>query len=52
MSKHNNVNPGQYKVAGRDKMGKPHDGESTPKQAFAQSRKQERGAAPKPKRKR
>ena len=52
MSKHNNVNPGQYKVAGRDKMGKPHDSENSPKQAFSRSRKQERGAAPKPKRKR
>jgi hypothetical protein len=25
MSKHINVNPGQYKVAGREKMGKPID---------------------------
>lgn len=52
MSKHNNVNPGQYKVAGRDKMGKRHGGESQPKEAFSLSRKQERGAVSKRKAKR
>jgi hypothetical protein len=40
VSKHNNVNPGQYKVAGRDKMGKPHGDQNGPKQAMARSRKQ------------
>ena len=45
MSKHNNVNPGQYKVAGRDKMGKPKGDQDEPKHAMAQSRKQNgRGA--------
>jgi hypothetical protein len=40
VSKHNNVNPGQYKVAGRDKMGKPHSDQNEPKHAMARSRKQ------------
>ena len=52
MSKHNNVNPGQYKVAGREKPGKPLGPEKDQKDTFAQSRKQERGAAGKQRRKR
>jgi hypothetical protein len=47
MSGKNNVNPGQYKVAGREKPGKPLGPEAENKESFAQSRKQERGAAPK-----
>jgi hypothetical protein len=52
MSGKNNVNPGQYKVAGREKPGKPLGPEKDQKEEFAQSRKQERGAHPKPGRKR
>ncbi len=48
MSGKNNVNPGQYKVAGREKPGKPLGPEAEDKESFARSRKQERGgAAPK-----
>ena len=47
MSGKNNVNPGQYKVAGREKPGKPLGPEAENKEAFSKSRKQERGAAPK-----
>jgi hypothetical protein len=44
MSGKNNVNPGQYKVAGREKPSKPLGPEKEHKDAFARSRKQERGA--------
>jgi hypothetical protein len=47
MSRHINVNPGQYKVAGREKPGKPLGIEEEAREAFARSRKQERAAAPK-----
>ena len=47
MSGKNNVNPGQYKVAGREKPGKPLGPEADNKEAFARSRKQERGSASK-----
>jgi hypothetical protein len=47
MSAKNNVNPGQYKVAGREKPGKPLGPEEEAKEAFSMSRKQERGAGPK-----
>jgi hypothetical protein len=54
MSSKNNVNPGQYKVAGREKPGTPL-GQEHDKEAFAESKKQERGstgaAAPKENRK-
>ncbi|MEN3336975.1 MAG: hypothetical protein V7647_651 [Acidobacteriota bacterium] len=46
MSGKNNVNPGQYKVGGREKPGKPLGPEAENKESFAKSRKQERGAAP------
>jgi hypothetical protein len=39
MSKNNNVNPGQYKVAGRDKPGKPRGVESESKEARAKATK-------------
>jgi len=39
MSKNNNVNPGQYKVAGRDKPGKPRGIESESKEARAKATK-------------
>jgi hypothetical protein len=42
MSGKNNVNPGQYKVAGREKPSKPLGTEQEHKDAFARSRKQER----------
>ena len=45
MSKHNNVNPGQYKVAGREKPGKPVGPEKDFKERFSRSLKQERGSA-------
>ena len=51
MSGKNNVNPGQYKVAGREKPGKPLGPEADDKEAFARAKKQERGAGPKPRRK-
>jgi hypothetical protein len=41
MSKRNNVNPGQYKVGGREKPGTPTGTEVEPKQSFAQSKKHE-----------
>jgi hypothetical protein len=43
MSGKNNVNPGQYKVAGREKPGKPLGTERAQKDAFTRSRKQARG---------
>lgn len=45
MSSKNNLNPGQYKVAGREKPGTPLGTEQEQKDAFARSRKQERGAS-------
>ena len=39
MSKNNNVNPGQYKVAGRDKPGKPRGIENESKEARAKATK-------------
>src|SRR3954470_6221841 len=39
MSKHINVNPGQYKVAGREKMGKPVDDTKKLRPQAADSRK-------------
>jgi hypothetical protein len=39
MSKHINVNPGQYKVAGREKMGKPVDDTKKIRAQAADSRK-------------
>ena len=47
MSGKNNVNPGQYKVAGREKPGKPLGPEAEDRETFAKSRKQERGAGSK-----
>ncbi len=44
MSGKNNVNPGQYKVAGRERPSKPLGTEQAHKDAFARSRKQERRA--------
>lgn len=41
MSKHNNVNPGQYKVAGRLKMGDATGQHEQEKQAVAASRQRE-----------
>jgi hypothetical protein len=46
MSKRNNVNPGQYKVGGREKPGTPLGPEGEDKEAFSQSKKQERARAP------
>ncbi len=37
MSKHINVNPGQYKVAGRERMGEPL-GQEKSKQSLAKNR--------------
>ena len=37
MSKNNNVNPGQYKVAGREKLGEPL-GQERDKQEMAKNR--------------
>jgi hypothetical protein len=37
MSKYNNVNPGQYKVAGRERLGEPL-GQEKDKQALAKNR--------------
>jgi hypothetical protein len=51
MSKHNNVNPGQYKVGGREKPGKPTGTEDEPKQEFAESKKHEGGGTVKENRK-
>lgn len=45
MSKHNNVNPGQYKVAGREKPGKPSGPEKEHKERLSRSLKQERASA-------
>jgi hypothetical protein len=45
MSKHNNVNPGQYKVAGREKPGKPLGPENEDKERFSRSLKHERRSA-------
>jgi hypothetical protein len=42
MSKHINVNPGQYKVAGREKMGKPVDATKQIRAQAADSRKKPR----------
>jgi len=42
MSKHINVNPGQYKVAGREKMGKPVDDTKKIRAQAADSRKKPR----------
>ena len=44
MSKNNNVNPGQYKVAGRERLGENLDQERE-KQEFAKNR--ERSGPPK-----
>jgi hypothetical protein len=44
MSSKNNVNPGQYKVGGREKPGKPLGSETDNKERFSRSKKQERGA--------
>ena len=41
MSKQNNVNPGQYKVAGRERMGEPL-GQEKSKQALAKSQEESR----------
>jgi hypothetical protein len=41
MSKHINVNPGQYKVAGRERMGE-NLGQDKNKQALAKSREADR----------
>ncbi len=46
MSKRNNVNPGQYKVGGREKPGTPLGPEREDKEAFSQSKKQERAWGP------
>jgi hypothetical protein len=46
MSKRNNVNPGQYKVGGREKPGTPLGPEREHKEAFSQMKKQERASAP------
>jgi hypothetical protein len=51
MSKHNNVNPGQYKVGGREKPGTPTGTEEEDKQALADSKKSKGGSAPKENRK-
>lgn len=52
MSKHNNVNPGQYKVAGRLKMGDPgtqdHDRQALAKANEPTPRK--KAATPRPSR--
>jgi hypothetical protein len=40
MSKNNNVNPGQYKTAGRDKPGKPRGIENESKEARAKAAKE------------
>ena len=45
MSGKNNVNPGQYKVGGREKPGTPLGPEKDDKEAFTRSKKQERGSA-------
>jgi hypothetical protein len=52
MSRKINVNPGQYKVAGREKPGKPTGVEAEQRERLSQSRKQERGADAKKSRKR
>jgi len=44
MSRKINVNPGQYKLAGREKLGKPTGLEADQKERLSQSRKQERAA--------
>ena len=49
MSKNNNVNPGQYKVGGRDKPGKPRGIENESKEARARSARESRRTAPKQK---
>jgi len=41
MSKHINVNPGQYKVAGRERLGEPL-GQQRDKQALAKNRERAR----------
>ena len=41
MSKHINVNPGQYKVAGRERMGEPL-GQERSKQVLAKQREKTR----------
>ena len=51
MSAKNNVNPGQYKVAGREKPGTPLGPEKEAKESFTRAKKHERGAAPKESRK-
>ena len=43
MSKHINVNPGQYKVAGREKMGKPVDDTRKIRAQAADSRRKKPG---------
>jgi hypothetical protein len=42
MSKHINVNPGQYKVAGREKLGKTVTQSKVPRAQTNESRKQPR----------
>ena len=44
MSKKINVNPGQYKVAGRERMGEPL-GQDKSKEALAKDRKTEKPKA-------
>jgi hypothetical protein len=44
MSKNNNVNPGQYKVAGRERMGE-NLGQETSKQRMAKNRDRVRSKA-------
>ena len=49
MSKNNNVNPGQYKVAGRERMGE-NLGQQGDKQRMAKNREQS-ASKPKPRKK-
>ena len=51
MSSKNNVNPGQYKVGGRERPGKSLGPERDRKEDLARSHKAERGAATKENRK-
>ena len=49
MSKNNNVNPGQYKVAGRERMGE-NLGQEKAKSALAKNREQQQKRRPAKKR--
>lgn len=54
MTKHINVNPGQYKVAGREKPGEPLDSDDKQREAISKAHLEERKdnkAAPKENRK-